>query len=158
MPEPTFSWKGFFRLIRLPNLIILLGAQYLAACFLIGGPGEQLRYLTDPVMVVIATSTFLIAAAGYIINDYYDIKIDFVNRPDEVVVGKTFKRRWAMVLHTTFSLTGVALGLMLWWPIGLVNFLTAFSLWWYSNQLKRLPLVGNLLISFLTWVSLAVGP
>ena len=79
--------------------------------------GEQLRYLTDPVMVVIATSTFLIAAAGYIINDYYDIKIDFINRPDEVVVGKTFKRRWAMVLHTTFSLTGVALGFMLWWGL-----------------------------------------
>jgi len=103
-----------------------------------------------------AIGTFLIAAAGYIINDYYDIKIDFINRPDQVVIGKTFKRRWAMVLHTSFSFTGVFLGWMLWWPIGIINFFTAFSLWWYSNQLKRLPVVGNLLISFLTGAAIAI--
>ena len=152
----AFSWKELFRLIRLPNLLILLGAQYLAAVFLVGDFHNGWQYLTDGRLLVLATSTFLIAAAGYIINDYYDVKIDFINRPDQVVVGKSFKRRWAMVLHTSLSVTGVTLGLMLWWPIGVINFLCAFSLWWYSNQLKRLPLVGNLAVSLLTGASIAI--
>lgn len=147
---------GFLRLIRFPNLVILVGAQYLTAVFLVGHPGEVWQYLSDPKLFFLALATGLLAAAGYIINDYYDVKIDYINRPDQVVVGKQFKRRWAMALHTIFSITGVGIGLLIWWPIGVVNFLTAFSLWWYSNQLKRLPFVGNFMVSFLTAASIAI--
>ena len=136
--------------------MILLGAQYLTAVFLVGNSGEQLYYFTHPSLLVLSLATFLITAAGYIINDYFDIKIDFINRPEQVVVGKTFKRRWAMVLHTSFSFTGVLLGVLLWWPIGVINFFTSLLLWWYSYQLKRLPIVGNLLVSFLTGIAIAI--
>lgn len=150
----SFSLSGFLKLIRFPNLVIIVFTQYMAAVFLVGKEGEGLQYLFDPHLFNLVVSTVLIAAAGYIINDYYDVKIDFINKPDRVVVGKVLKRRTAMVLHTAFNFIGVFIALTLSWKIGLLCFASAFMLWLYSNQLKRLPLVGNACVGLLTGAAL----
>lgn len=58
-------------------------------------------------------STLLVAGSGYIINDYFDVKIDRINKPDEVIVGNTIKRRTALLFHQILS--GVALILAFFW-------------------------------------------
>lgn len=141
--------ESLLRLTRFSNLLIIGFAQYFTAYFLVNP-----ETLTDFRLPLLTISTVLIAAAGYIINDYYDIKIDYINKPDRVVIGKTIPRRFAILFHTVFSLTGVAIGFYLSWQIGIINFLSAFLLWWYSNNLKRLPFVGNLSIGFLTALSI----
>ena len=55
----------------------------------------------------------MIAAGGYIINDYYDVKIDLINKPERVVIGKGITRRYALLFHTVLSVGGVGIGLML---------------------------------------------
>ena len=92
----------------------------------------------------------MIAAAGNVINDYYDIKIDYVNRPNQVVVGRYLKRRAILFIHAGFNTLGILGGFLISWQIGLVNILAAGLLWLYSNQLKRLPLWGNLTVAILT--------
>lgn len=149
-----FSVSGFLKLIRFPNLVIIVLTQYMAAVFLVGNDGEGLQYLSDPNLFKLVLATVLIAAAGYIINDYYDVKIDFINKPDRVVVGKVLKRRMAMVWHTAFNFIGIFIGFTLSWKIGLLCFAFAFMLWFYSNQLKRLPLIGNCCIGLLTGAAL----
>lgn len=133
------------RLTRFGNLLIIGLTQYCTAGFLVSP-----ETLLDGRLLLLASSTILIAAAGYIINDYYDVKIDLINKPERVVVGKWLPRRFALLLHTVLSLAGVAIGFGLSWFIGVVNFLSAFLLWAYSNQLKRQPFVGNLAIGLLT--------
>lgn len=103
-----------------------------------------------------ALSTMMIAAAGYMINDYYDIKIDLINKPERVVIGKSITRRYALFFHTALSVSGVGIGLLLSWQIAVINFLSAFLLWLYSNNLKRLPFIGNFSIGLLTAASIAV--
>jgi 4-hydroxybenzoate polyprenyltransferase len=98
----------------------------------------------------------MIAAAGYIINDYYDIKIDLVNKPERVVIGQGITRRYAILFHTVLSMSGVCIGLFLDWRIGLINFVSAFLLWWYSNDLKRQPFIGNLVVSLLTALAIVI--
>ena len=66
-------------------------------------------------------ATVLIAASGYIINDYYDIKIDLVNKPERVVIGRYIKRRWALVIHQVFNGSGILLGLLVSKKVALVN-------------------------------------
>jgi 4-hydroxybenzoate polyprenyltransferase len=142
-------FKAMLRLTRFWNLAIIGLAQYFAAYFLIGK-----NSVTDWRLFILSASTMLIAAAGYIINDYYDVKIDLINKPERVVVGKKIARRYALLLHTVISLIGVGLGFLLSWKIGAINFLSAFFLWLYSNQLKRLPLIGNLMVAVLTGLSI----
>jgi 4-hydroxybenzoate polyprenyltransferase len=142
---------ALFRLTRFWNLAIIAFAQYFTAFFLFQ---QRLLVFTDFWLFLIVASTVMIAAAGYIINDYYDIKIDLINKPDRVVIGKTITRRYAIFFHTVISVTGVGMGLLINWKVGAVNFVSVFLLWLYSNNLKRLPLIGNLVVSLLTGLSI----
>jgi 4-hydroxybenzoate polyprenyltransferase len=153
MPLHRSPIVAFFRVTRAWNLIILVLAQYLTACFLMG---RGMQVFSDVNLFMLAFSTGLIAAAGYIINDYYDIKIDFVNKPDRVVVGKTIPRRYALFLHSLQSVAGISIGFLISWKIGILHFLSVFLLWLYSNNLKRQPLAGNVAVGLLTGLSIFV--
>ena len=145
------SIADLFRLTRFWNLVIIAVAQYLAAAFLLH---RYTAVFTDLSLFVLSLSTVLIAAAGYIINDYYDIKIDLINKPDRVVIGKSITRRYAIFFHTFISIIGILLGLWLSWKIAAINFVCVFLLWLYSNQLKRQPFIGNLMVAILTGLSI----
>ncbi len=140
---------SFARLTRVWNLIIIALAQYFTAAFLIDP-----KTILDPRLFILSLSTVAIAAAGYVINDYYDIKIDLINKPQRVVVGKSITRRYAILFHTLLSVAGVLLGLFLSWKIAAVNFASATVLWWYSNNLKRQPFIGNFVVAILTGVAI----
>jgi 4-hydroxybenzoate polyprenyltransferase len=142
---------SFLRLTRVWNLVILALSQYFTAVMLI-----SISNILDWRLFLLVTSTCMIAAAGYIINDYYDIKIDLVNKPERVVIGQGITRRYAILLHTVLSLLGVAIGLLLDWRIGAINLASAFLLWWYSNDLKRQPFIGNLVVALLTGMSILI--
>ena len=105
--------KGFFQLIRYPNLVFIALTQSLFYYQIIvphlknNGQPNQLLQETDFMLLLV--SSVLIAAAGYIINDYFDIQIDNVNKPERLILGKLIKRRWAMLLHLVLSLAGLFL-------------------------------------------------
>ncbi len=148
--------KSFLRLIRAGNLLIIVVTQYLVRIFLVGPKENWLQHLADFRFFLLSFSTVLIAAAGYIINDYYDIKIDTINKPRRVVIGRMLRRRHAMVTHTAFNALGIGLGLLVGLKVAAVNLVAAFVLWLYSNQLKRLPFIGNFTVALLTAASLLV--
>jgi len=137
-------------LTRFPNLIIIALTQYFTAIFLVGQPGEQIEIFKSFELLILASSTVIIAAAGYIINDYYDIKIDYINKPEKVIVGRLIRRRIVLAAHLALNFAGIGLGLLISWKIAVINFVAAFCLWLYSNQLKRMPIIGNIMIAFLT--------
>lgn len=143
--------NSLLRLTRFWNLLIIGLAQYCTAGFLI-----STETIFDTRLFLLTTSTILIAAAGYIINDYYDVKIDLINKPERVIIGKGITRRYALLFHTLLSVTGVAIGFLLNWKIGVTSFICAFLLWLYSNALKRLPFVGNLTVALLTGLSIFI--
>jgi 4-hydroxybenzoate polyprenyltransferase len=140
--------ESLLKLTRFGNLLIIAFAQYLTAICLIG-----VYTLNDIKLFLMSSSTIVIAAAGYIINDYYDVKIDYINKPDRVVIGKTITRRYAILFHVVLSVAGIFAGLFLNWRIGAINTFSVFLLWLYSNSLKRLPFVGNFVVAILTGLS-----
>lgn len=153
-PGHLFS-RSFFRsllkLTRFGNLVIIALTQYFTAGFLIA-----MHTLNDFKLLLLSISTIAIAAGGYIINDYYDVKIDYINKPDRVVIGKSITRRYAILFHVLLSALGVALGIFLSWRIAAVNIISVFLLWLYSNNLKRLPFIGNVTVALLTGLSVVV--
>ncbi|MDQ3112470.1 MAG: geranylgeranylglycerol-phosphate geranylgeranyltransferase [Bacteroidota bacterium] len=159
---------AFFRLIRLPNLLIMAFTQYMVRwCILIplmALKRHDLDYslldvqMTEFDFFLLVLSTVMIGAAGYIINDYFDVRIDGVNRPDTNLVGKQIKRRVAMGAHMTINFIGAGLGIYLSWKynffrVGAILFITAPALlWFYSTNLKRQFLIGNLVIALLSGI------
>jgi 4-hydroxybenzoate polyprenyltransferase len=100
-------------------------------------------------------ATVLITAAGYVINDYFDMSIDMINHPQQVVLGKKISLRTALVTHWIFNIIGVALGFYISWRIDMTNLgfifiFTAGLLWYYSTIFKRELIIGNLIVAILT--------
>jgi len=161
---------AFFRLIRWPNLVFIILTQWLFYyCILDIGtviaPGWHIEYhpnLQPLLLGLLSLSSVLIAAAGYIINDYFDLNIDRVNKPDKLVVEKIIKRRWTILWHWLLSGLGIALGLYVSWRLRnpivvLTNLGCVFLLYFYSTTFKRKLLIGNIIISLLTaWVILVL--
>ena len=139
MKPVSFSLLGFLKLVRPGNLGIVLLTQYMTAIFLAGNESAGWKILMDPKISLLALSSILIASAGYIINDYYDVKIDFINKPQKVVVGKLLKRKFVIISHPILNFAGIAIGFYLSIPIGVIHLTAAILLWWYSNHLQRLP-------------------
>ena len=155
MKQTSLLVKNLLKLIRWNNLLIVAVSQYSAAYFLMESM-EVNALLRDPKMFFLCLGTIMITAAGYVINDYYDVKIDYVNKPERVVVGRFLKRRPVIILHATLNTLGVLAGVLVLWQIGAINFFVVGLLWLYSNQLKRLPLLGNLTVALLTGLSVFV--
>ena len=141
--------KAILNLIRFPNLLLVVLSQALVQACLLASDISWSKLL-DPAFLALTFSTACIAAAGYIINDYYDVKIDAINKPDKMVVGKFIRRRRAMFAHLVLSFIGVAIGLWLSVPVGLINFGAVMLLWGYSAHLKKMMLVGNITIALLS--------
>jgi len=148
--------SGFFKLIRLNNLLIIIFTQYLVRIFLTGPKESWKTIIADPYLFLLSLSTLIMASAGYMINDYYDVKIDTINKPRDVVVGRLFRRRRVLIFNIALNLLGILLGFYLSISVGIINILAGFFLWLYSNQLKRLPFVGNFTIAALTALSLLI--
>ena len=151
----------FFRLIRLPNLLFIILAQSLfqwciyKSLFPINTQDGNTQFY-----LILITSLF-IASGGYIINDYFDVNIDQINRPEKVVVGSYISRRWVIFWHLIFSLLGfyittIAFPFLSFWHIHLSNLLTILLLWFYSTNFKKNFLIGNVVIAALTAWSIAV--
>jgi 4-hydroxybenzoate polyprenyltransferase len=157
---------AFFRLVRFPNLFFIALTQFLFYyCIIIpefnAVPPVELVFRWPHLFVLIVVS-ILIAAAGYVINDYFDLNIDRINRPGKLVIDKLIKRRWAILWHMSLSLAGIAISFWLGWKIdniflGVFNLLSVVLLWFYSTTFKKQLLIGNIVISLLTaWVVLVL--
>ena len=150
--------QSILRLVRLPNLLIIAFTQY-AMRYLIMEPllpssSFDLQF-GDLQFTLLVFSTMLIAAAGYIINDYFDTQADLINKPKRVVVGVKIHRRIALILHAVMNIMGVGIGVYLAFYIKLPSLSMVFLiatglLWFYSTNYKRQFLVGNLAVSILT--------
>lgn len=151
-----YDLPGFLMASRIPNLLVIGATQYFTALFLVADYAGKTEMIVSLRFFLMVSSTVMIAAGGYIINDYYDQKIDMINRPDRVVVGVLFRRRLAMLAHMVLTLGGIVLGFLLDDKIGLIHIFSSFALWLYSNQLRRLTLLGNFLIAMLTGLTLFI--
>lgn len=154
---------AFLKLVRLPNLLFMALTQVLFqfcvyhTLYKDNIPGNDLICF-----ILLVFASLFIAAAGYIINDYFDINIDEVNKPGKMVVDKVIHRRWAIAWHFMLStggimLTVLALPFLQKWYLILANILCVALLWFYSTKYKKGLLTGNIVISLLTaWTILII--
>lgn len=155
MMSRPMSW---LRLIRWSNLFIILLTQLLVwICVLVPlrqwAPGP---FLLGPVhFALVCLSTIFIAAAGYIINDYFDIKIDAINRPEKAILEHKIDRRAGIIFHSVFNVLGILLAAIVAFRAGKPHWLgvqltCSVLLFFYSSHFKRMFVVGNIVVALLT--------
>ncbi len=147
----------FLNLIRWPNLVIILLSMIFIRWFviipLLGAGGMNIVQF-----MVLLLSVLFITMAGYIINDYFDMDADRINKPGTNQVGTTFSVAWAKNAYYLFSALGIAGGLLISWWIGEINYTLIFLfttglLWYYSERYQCQIMLGNLVVALLSALS-----
>lgn len=150
--------KNILQLVRWSNLFFLGALIYVMEKWVVVpilddvAFGEQLPWY---ILLLIAAATILIAAGGYVINDYFDIKIDRINRPDQLIVTQYISKENAMRLSIGLSGVGMVCGLVAAWLLRSSTIAILFAiipglLWFYSSSYKRLLIIGNVTIALLS--------
>lgn len=149
---------AILQLVRLPNILIIILTQLLLRyCiiqpYLYGGDVFYLSPMTDFLILILVT--LLLAIGGYVINDYFDVKIDLVNRPDKIVVNRFITPGNAILTHIILNVIAILLGFYLAFRIGAFTFGLIFPfisglLWIYSAKYKRVLFWGNFIVSALS--------
>ncbi len=161
--------RYILRLIRWQNLLIVILTMVLMRYALVEtlaggiyvilteGPGEPvqmtLRFPWYDFMILVF-ATVCITAGGYVINDYFDIRTDLINR-GEVIIGTRIPRRKAILWHSILNISGVTAGFYVsaragYFWFGTIFLLISGLLYFYSASYKRQFLIGNLLVAILT--------
>jgi 4-hydroxybenzoate polyprenyltransferase len=145
--------SAWLQLVRWKNLLIVCATQLLLwYCVIL--PLHPL--LLEPAnMLLFSLCTLLIAAAGYIINDYFDLKIDALNRPQKVVLGKLIAPKRAIIAHFTLNILALVIAFYLAQKMrhplfALFQLACTVLLWYYSTHFKRQFIIGNVVVAFLT--------
>jgi 4-hydroxybenzoate polyprenyltransferase len=160
----NFTLTDFFKLVRWPNLVMLFIVQYALRYFYILprlGASDVNIAVNHFQFFLITLSTVLIAAGGYIINDIEDVASDNINKKTNRIVGVSIHEKIANNLYTFITFLGVIIGFLLTMLydiklIGFINVFTAGLLYFYSNTYKCVALVGNIVISILTGMTMII--
>lgn len=163
MSGKRMNIRDLWRLIRGGNLIFIALTQILFRykvvdqMLLSNGVfySENAAETADILFLLIVTSTMLIAAAGYVINDVYDVKADKINKPDKVLVGNVITERSARIVYHSLNILGLVLALIAFWTLGKPALITApllvsMMLYLYAIKHKCNGLLGNIFVAFST--------
>ena len=151
---------AFLRLIRWKNLLLIIYLQILLK-FLLFSEFELSTNLSVFQFITLVFSIILITAAGYIINDIYDLKADLINKPKKVIVSRQFTVETAyrlyLITNTLGIVLGIGLSLSVQKPTDAFIFIGAsLLLYFYAKKLKSKPLIGNIVVSFLVTLSVII--
>jgi len=147
----------YLKLIRFQNLVVMVLIQYLIRFTLIIPSYSKENVLSEFYFALLLFSILLIVAAGYTINDYFDTQVDSENKDEHVIVGRTIKRRIALVIHFILTSVGLILGFYITYKINqlvisIILIVCAYILWIYNLKLKRIFFIANLIVAGLSAV------
>ena len=152
----------YLKLIRIQNLLMVPLTMYLLRYGIIEplllygyspNLGQELALqFPNKLFHIIVLINVLLGAAGYVINDYFDRKIDSINRPQSVIIGNTVHRRFAIILHSLFNGIAVLLAFYVSYyykkPIIAITYIMIAGIFWlYSTTYKKQFLIGNLIVA-----------
>ena len=144
---------SFLHLIRYKNLLMVFLSMFLTKYFLIES-FISTPLLSDIDFIILTTSILLITMGGYLINDIYDIESDKINKPGKVYISTIISIKSGLFLYFLTSITGLILGFYLSINKNLNHLsgffiVTVILLFIYTKILKKLPLIGNIIVALL---------
>lgn len=136
--------------VRGYNILVLIIAQYLASLFIFSS-GKSIRHVIfDIDLLYIVIASVCVIAAGYIINNFYDVKVDRINRPLKTSLDNYVKQETKLSLYFFLNFLGFTFGLFVSFKSALFFSVYIFSIWFYSHKLKKYAFTGLISATILT--------
>ena len=162
--------KAFFRLVRWTNLLmtaIMMLLVYYCLMFPMFKTGIVGAMPSSPAFLLLLISMIFIVAGGYVINDFFDVEMDKVNKADKLIVSRFFSENVTKLFYIILTFIGLVTGLASsilildskFYLLFTILFLLVCLLYFYSVNYKKKLVIGNLIVSlsvsfavFLPWL------
>jgi 4-hydroxybenzoate polyprenyltransferase len=144
-----FKLSALLSLVRWYNIFFLALAQYLAAIFILNNQQRWWHTLLNPDLHFMVFASLFCVAGGYLINNFYDLEKDLINRPNKTLYEKIVKQSTALRLYFLFNILGAGFGLLVSFNVFLFMSAFVFALWFYSHKLKKITFLGNVMAALL---------
>lgn len=138
------------RLIRFQNCLLAMIGVGVGAYLTVGVISHYRTMLA-------AIAAFFVCAAGNVVNDLVDIKIDRINRPHRVLVKGLLTRRYALGLAIGLHIMAAIVASMVSFKVAAVAIMALALLLAYNLHLKKVPLLGNATVAFLAGMTFISG-
>ena len=136
--------------VRGYNILVLVIAQYLASIYIFSPKKSVTTVVFDLHLFFVVFATVCVVAGGYIINNFYDVKADKINRPYKAGLDSFVKQETTLSIYFLVNFIGVIAGFLVSWKAALFFSVYIFGIWFYSHKLKRYPLTGLISATMLT--------
>lgn len=140
---------ALFAVVRGYNIFLLILALYLTAYFIFAKEVPLYVFLADYNIHLIVLASALTAAAGYIINNFYDIQKDRISRPLYTFISKFVSQNFKLRVYLFLSVTAMILATIASWRVALFFAIYQFLVWFYSHKLNKLFFINNISITIL---------
>jgi 4-hydroxybenzoate polyprenyltransferase len=144
------TFFSLFSVVRGYNVLVLVTAQYLASIFIFSPDKSLSQILFDLHLHYLILATICVVSAGYIINDFYDDKVDRINRPIKTRIDNYVKQETKLTLYFILNGLGFLFGLLVSWRAAVFFVVYITGIWLYSHKLKNYPFFGLLSATILT--------
>ena len=134
---------ALFSVIRGYNLVVLILAQYLAVLFIFAPEVGHRQLLTNPRLDGIILCSILCVAAGYIINNFYDLEKDELKRPLQVYLQKQVSQGFKLTVYIVLNASALIIAGMISLKVFIFFLLYQFLVWFYSHKINRFALIKN---------------
>ena len=145
-----FKVLSLISVVRGYNILVLIFAQYLASIFIFSPHKSVKQTVFDIHLLYIVIASVCVVAAGYIINNFYDVKADLINRPLKSGIDNYVKQETKLKLYFFLNFLGFVFGFLVSWKAALFFSIYIFGIWFYSHKLKKYPFLGLISATILT--------
>lgn len=142
---------GLIEILRPINLIITFASIFVAG-LICSKSQNDLSYV-----FYAAIAGALVGSAGNVINDFFDIEIDKINRPSRPLPAKKITVKEALILYFILNMLGIILAIEINILSIIIVVFSIVTIFFYSYNLKKIPLVGNFVVSFFTGLAFVFG-
>lgn len=143
---------SLFSSIRGYNILVIILAQYLTSIYILAPHLPLRKVVFDVNLFVLVLASALAIAGGYIINNFYDVEKDVINRPLKTKLDGYIKQRTKLHTYFIFNFLSVVLASYVSFRAVLFFSIYIFGIWFYSHKLKKYAFVGNITASILAVV------
>ncbi len=143
--------SAFIKILRPINFIITFLSVVVAGLIC-----SEIKVITMPIILA-ALSASLVGSAGNIINDYFDIEIDSVNRPERVLPSGIISPKISLFYYLFLVAASILLAVQINYYAILIVLIANISIFLYSFKFKSIPLLGNFTVAFFTGLAFIYG-
>jgi geranylgeranylglycerol-phosphate geranylgeranyltransferase len=102
-------------------------------------------------------SVFLSSGAGMVINDYYDVEIDRMNKPNRPIPSGKIREQTALMYSAGLFLAGIYLAYLINIETTITAAIASLLLIVYASHFKKTLLLGNVLVSAMVALTFIFG-